>query len=161
MFVYKCCLFNLKVIVIYVSCQSNTREGVFLLSTFIMSSWVWDVGMQQRFCWNTLTSLYMSRNFTFCSHLEYWCGFRSAECVCFSSCCLFWNVKLFGRKRHTETHSSSCIRDFLSHTIPLNWPWDYCESVKMRMTSSNRGQIFSPTNSAEAESVACWCNTYY
>lgn len=62
-----------------------------------------------------------------------------------SLCCLFWNVKLFGRKKNTETHSSSCgscVCDFLSHTILLNWPWDYCESVKMRMTSSNMRHNF-------------------
>lgn len=62
-----------------------------------------------------------------------------------SLCCLFWNVKLFGRKKHTETHSSSCcscVCDFLSRSILLNWPWDYCESVKMRMTTPNMRHNF-------------------
>ena len=60
----------------------------------------------------------------------------------FGSLCYtcFWNVKLFGRK----SHGSSCSCQVLSHTILLNWPWDYCESVKMRTTSSNSRHNFFP-----------------
>lgn len=76
------------------------------------------------------------------------------QCV-FAFLYLFWNVKPFGRKKHTETRSAICICDLLSHTILLNWPWDYCGLVE------NESYILKYffTHSAQAESVVCWRNT--
>lgn len=64
-------------------------------------------------------------------------------------------------ERLPETHSSSCICNFLSHSILLNWPWDFCESVKMRMTSTNTRRFYFLFSHKCSRSRVCGLLTQY